>query len=444
MRQKMKLPFLLLMLYLINCQTALAATEINMSTSIEQALANDLAVKIANNDLRKAELNIQCAAANFWPGITGDIKYDYGNEKYYTAKFIVSQTFPSPFQGKIPTALEKALWDRINSAAALQKTTMSCKISTVQKYVQVLKTRENLRVTTGAVTISQQEVALVSKQVKYGTANPLDLLRANQTLNQNLGQQSKTGQDLDLAWMALTQQLGNSTAGLSLAPLTPTLSLNVAEDLEVYYRKALNQRPEIINAETNLKTQERNYQLTRKNNQPSLVFAYQREHGPNQLELRCEILKPEFSWSFTGEVGDASSSEPAAESFSLNYVWKFFDSGVGKKEAEKARLDWASSQLSLEKTRDSIRYEVRKTLNDLKYSQTALKLANTGLELAKSEQKVILLKVENGLALPKDLNQANQDLLSAETAYIQAYYELYLNQWAFSQALGEPGNIFEN
>lgn len=442
MDQIFKILFLLLMFYLIN-PAALAATEINLSAGIEQALVNDLAVKIANNDLRKAELNVQCTASNLWPGLTSDIKYDCGNEEYYTAKFVVSQTFPSPFRGKLPTALEKAIWDRINATATLQKTTMSCKISTVQKYVEVLKTQENIRVTTGAVTISQHEVALISKQVKYGTANALDLLRANQTLNENLTKQSKAQQDLDLARMALIQQLGDSLGGLSLAPLAPNLSLSVSDDLEIYYRKAFLQRPEIIHAETILKTQERNYLLTKKNNRPSFFVAYQKENGPNQLELKCEILKPEFSWSFTGTNSDSSSSATDSSNYSLNYVWKFFDAGAGKKEAEKARLDWVSSQMSMEKTRNSIRYEIRKTLNDLKYSQTALKLAGTGLELAKSEQKVVALKVENGLAAPKELNQANHDLLAAETTYIQAYYDFYLNQWIFSQALGEATNMFE-
>jgi outer membrane protein len=127
-------------------------------------------------------------------------------------------------------------------------------------YWELVFARENVKVQEAAVAVSTKLYGDNKKQLEIGTMAPLDVLTAESQLatdQQNLivAQTTKLQQETILLVAITKDPLGGSLNGVEIVPTTPISSPEVVENISLpdAVKEAWQKRPEILQADLNLK-----------------------------------------------------------------------------------------------------------------------------------------------------------------------------------------------
>jgi outer membrane protein len=127
-------------------------------------------------------------------------------------------------------------------------------------YWELVFARENVKVQEAAVAVSTKLYGDNKKQLEIGTMAPLDVLTAESQLatdQQNLivAQTTKLQQETILLVAITKDPLGSTLNGVEIVPTTPISSPDVVENISLpdAVKEAWQKRPEILQADLNLK-----------------------------------------------------------------------------------------------------------------------------------------------------------------------------------------------
>jgi len=159
-------------------------------------------------------------------------------------------------------------------------------------YYTLLADRDQVRVAQSAVDYSQKLVADDQKQVQIGTLAPLDVVQAESELatdQQNLIVAETTYlQQQEVLKTMIAKKVTSELAGLSIQPTDPLPQPqpNDVPPLDEALKLALTNRPEIEQAQLNLRNQYYTIQSNRNGLLPSLdAFATYQSNGLSGLQL---------------------------------------------------------------------------------------------------------------------------------------------------------------
>lgn len=156
-------------------------------------------------------------------------------------------------------------------------------VSAVQTdYWELVFARENVKVEEAAVAVSNKLYEDNKKQLQIGTMAPLDVLTAESELatdTQNLivAQTNKLQQETVLLNAITRNPTAPSLQNIEVVPTTPIVNPNVTENLPLMdaVQEAWQKRPEIFQADLNLKNAEIEVKATRNSLLPTLNLVGQ-------------------------------------------------------------------------------------------------------------------------------------------------------------------------
>ncbi|MBI3934766.1 MAG: TolC family protein [Acidobacteria bacterium] len=280
------------------------------------------------------------------------------------------------------------------------------------QYWDLAATREKVRTAEQALRVSDQLLSDNRKQAAIGTLAPLEVVSAESEV---------AGRRRDLIVAQTAEQLAvlklknmmarhwdDALASAAVETADPLPEPQDADQppFEQALTTAMRNRPEILQAEGNLRNQDIAVEYTKKKLKPSLSFFGLLTSAGREANLTG-------SWS---QVGRLNFPE-YAYGFSLTFP---IGNRAAQADHQEALLTRQQSEVSLQRTRNQIRLEVRNALIGLVQARAQIAAAGVAVERYQQTLDAEQKKLRAGTSTSYNVIRVQRDLLSAELAEVQA------------------------
>lgn len=455
--KKILLPLALLVLCLATAlaEEGPAPLEMDLTAAIQEALAVNPEVLVAQAGVDAAKADVLAALAKNLPGCTVTGAYDetprtvLGGEvqRSTAATFTISQTSPGFLPRiigyKTVGAVEQALWDQADAEAELAQTRINVAAKTIEKYLAALEAEKVAELNAGALKLAREDERIAKAKLEAGTTTKLDALKAESNREQAELDLRESEENKRLAFDALLLQIGRPLGrDLTLVPVTVTESTGTADVAELT-ALALKTRPEILSGRTAVRKAE-NHLAECKNEALPRLELYGAEHrGDYTLSVTLNLTTGDLEWSAGGSyqktdpvLSEAGSDRDDGLSFGVKLIWTPFDGGARRAAVAAAEAALKSRQAALAKTESQIGLEIRQKASALKLAALRLAQAKRERDLTLQARELALIRYREGVGLFSDLGEASQSLAAAEIAVVRAENDFYLAQVYLDQACG--------
>lgn len=183
-------------------------------------------------------------------------------------------------------------------------------------YWELVYARENVKVEQAAVAVSQKLYEDNKKQLEIGTMAPLDVLTAESQLatdQQNLivAQTTQLQSETKLLNDITKDPLAGSLAGVEINPTTPISTPDITENISIQeaVKEAWQKRPEVQQAELNLKNAGIEVKATKNALLPSLsIFGMYNSTGLGGVQTLTTRTPTAFAANLNAPIVDASGT----------------------------------------------------------------------------------------------------------------------------------------
>ena len=426
--------FLLILILPVSAGTNGTPHQIDLSTALRLAGAQNLDVNIAQAKLAEAKANHQSAVSQFFPWVAPGITYRQHDDKIQDVQGNLIDVHKYSYAPGANVGLQLDLGDALyRTLAAKQLANAADQAVDAQRqdsvraaadgYFELAFAAGSAGVANEAVRISSDYEAQLSRAVEYGIAFKGDLLRARVQAERNrlTARQAREQQRIAGARLAQVLHLDPAVELIALAaelvPLTLTAT-NTA--LDPLVQQALASRPEL------------------RQNQASIAAARAGKKGAVYGPLIPSLGAQAFWGGLGGGRDGVGDTFGAQQDFVVGASWRVGPGGLfdfGRVRSAEARLKIA--ELGSDKLRDEVTRQVVEaftrwqSLSDqLATAERALRAAEEGLRLAQQRKEFAV-----GVVL--ETIQAEQDLTRARLDYLKVTAEFNKSQYALSKAIGK-------
>ncbi len=299
-------------------------------------------------------------------------------------------------------------------------------VATVRdQYFALIKARENLATQKAALAVLKEVDAGNQARVKVGVLASVELLDSAFGVAQaevTVLTADKSVRDASDALRATIQ----FPPGAELVPAESFPAEPVEHSEESAMAAALKNRPDLKAARVSLKTQEFNARVARNATLPSLGLT-----GSAGLEA--------MGSAYSDAVSDLSSAKYPFWSVGLSFAYPI---GNDAAEAELAasRLRARQAEAQIRSLEDSILLDVRAAIRALDTNRNAIDAAQKGVTFGEARLESFIKRQKVGLAVTKDILQAQSDLTSARQTLTAARADY---QGAVTQLWKSTGELLE-
>ena len=280
------------------------------------------------------------------------------------------------------------------------------------QYWDLVAARELVRSTEQALTVSNQLLTDNRKQVEIGTLAPLEVVASEADVAARrrdllVAQTAVEKAELNLKNMMVRQM----DELLAAAHVQTTDTLPEPQDADIppfeeTYAEALRNRPEMTQAANNIRNQDVAVRFTKERLRPTLsLFGLLSSAG------RTGTLFD--SW---GDVWRVNFPE-YAYGFSLSF-------SIGNRAAQadnlQAQLNRQQSEYSLQRTRNTIRQEVRNAIILLMQAKAGVAAARSAVELSRRTLDAEQRKLRAGTSTSYNVIRIQRDLFDDELSEVRA------------------------
>jgi len=381
---------------------------------VDTALANNRNIKqreitrktneIAYNQARLNLLpNLNASASQGWSfGRSQMADGTYQNINSNSTSFSVS-TGITLFDGlRMKYNIDQAMANLKASDAALAKIKEDIILSVSTAYLQVLLNKELVNVADNQLQLTQAKIETQRSLVQAGKMAEGELyeLFAQESKEQLSKTQAENNLKLAILDLAQILELENFNAFDIEIPEDLTASELAILDVDKIYQNALNNRPEVKNAEYQLQSGEQNVKIAKSYFFPTLSF------GAN-----------------VGGGSYNSVSTPLNTYLGFSLSVPIFNKMETRNQVKTAKLNADNYKLNL----DNTKIELRKTVQQAYFNATAAKAkwdaALKSEQASKEAYRFANQKFENGKATVYELFQAKSNLSQSESEVVQSKYE---------------------
>jgi outer membrane protein len=320
-------------------------------------------------------------------------------------------------------------------------------------YYDLVYYRENVRVAERSLALAQKTLNDNKRQVEIGTLAPIEVVRAESEVaarQQDLiVAQTGLQQQQELIRTALSKQVDKELAAAEIDP-TDQLPEPKPEDvppLEEALSLAAQNRPEIEQADLNLRGQEITIKANRNGLLPSLDF-FATYIGQGLSGDRCGQGVPVLACVQDPLTYGQVTPSGASQALSQTFQGKFPDYSFGislsipirnrsaQADAARALLEERQLRTQLQKTKNQVAQEVRNAEIALTQAKAQIEAARKAVTLAQQTLDAEQKKFQLGESTVFLVIQAQRDLVAAEVRNVlaRAVYAKALTQ--FAQATG--------
>ncbi len=318
-----------------------------------------------------------------------------------------------------------ARFGKESSLLQWRNTALATVASVRDQYFALIKARENLATQRAALAVLKEVDAGNQARVKVGVLASVELLDSAFGVAQaevTVLTAEKGVRDASDALRSTIQ----FPPGTELVPAESFPMEPVEHTEESAMAVALKNRPDLLSARVNLKTQEFDIRIARNGTLPSVGLT-----GSAGLEAMRS--------AYSDALSDVSSAKHPFWSVGVSFAYPLGnDAAEAQLSASRLRARQAETQVrSLE---ESILLDVRAALRALETNRNAVDAAQKGVSFGEARLESFVKRQKVGLAVTKDILQAQSDLTSARQTLTGARAD-YQN--AVTQLWKSTGELIE-
>ena len=286
-------------------------------------------------------------------------------------------------------------------------------------YWDLAALQENIRVAGQSLAVSQRLLQDNRIRLDIGTMSPLDVTSAEAEVAARTRDLTVATTNLQLQETALKNMLSRKpspeldTARIVLKDRMPEPRDSDLPEVEKALASAFESRPDLRQAEGNLKNQEIAVRFTENSLLPSLAaFGLFAGAGLDGKEVKLTggalgSLSQTFSYEYPEYAGGVSISVPIRNR-------------VAQADNLRSQLEYRQMRLGLQRTRNQIALEVRKAIIGLIQGKAQVQAAHEAVRLAREIWEGEQQKLEAGASTSYQVILRERDLRSAELAEVNA------------------------
>ena len=415
------------------------ARTLTLDQAVQIALQNSKPLRLAAEAVNRARGRVNEARAGFNPTLTGDFAFtrlDEGSEITFPGPTGQPQTIPIVRQnqrsvgvaaslpiditGQIRAAVQQSQFQEIVARLDYNRTRNQTVLDVKNAYFDVLRSKAFVAVAEQALKNAQDRQATTEAYLRAGTGTRFDVLRA-QTEVANAQQSLIAARNrVSLAIAALNNLL-------SLDQNTPIEAVEASEAAEpqrefnASVSEAYENRPEILQAEAQIRAAERGVFLALRSVLPSFGLGWNFQFTPDQGGFDPK----EQSWQAVARV-----------------TIPLFDAGASRARTQQARADVASARVNKQAALDTVALEVRQAYLAVVEAQDRLNVTSAALEQAQEQYRLAQVRFRAGVTLTPggspllEISDAQTALTQAQTNHVNARYDLQNARARLDRAVG--------
>ncbi|PPK96367.1 MULTISPECIES: TolC family protein [Nonlabens] len=328
------------------------------------------------------------------------------------------------FDGSYIVALEASKTFLDFSENANNKTKLEVRKGIINAYGGVLLTQENISIIERNLETLTKNLNETTKIYENGLAEEEDVEQLKITKSQLENQLNSARRQEDIATDMLKLALGidlqksvslkENLASLALKNMDPSMTTNTLE---------LEKNAD-YNIASNFTEQRRlEYKLERAKALPTLSGFV--NYGVNSFNDDFTFLDGDNKW-FGQSVAGISLSVP------------IFSSLGRQARTDRAKIAWDQSITDLDRTKEEIRLNYQTALNNYQIAIDNYSTSRDNLQLAERIENKNQIKFREGLATSFDLRQAQTQLYSTQSTYLQSMYDVINEKANLETILNTP------
>ncbi len=364
----------------------------------------------------------------------------------------VTQSLPSwlpePF-GVGLSPLELATMNLQLAEIDLCKTEQKVLFDVTSAYLGVLRSEEMKALCDAAIEAAARFLDEVQSKLALGIATDLDLMRAQNQLDQARFNRVKAEDDLDGARRSLALLLGlPAETQFELAS-----DFRVEEDqrkLEELVPLALERRPELKQASIGVLKAEAALETAKRSLWPQVsLAATHTSRGDVSFTAGASVslTSGEATWKATlsddppegATPGGATGLSAPTSVVAVDVSWLLGDGGVGREKVRQAEISLEMQRSELSRQRQAVIEDVRSAQVGQRQAFLKLRLAEEAAREAEAALRVARARFEAGVAVLAEVMEADESLDSAKAGAISALFDCYLAEARLARALGTLG-----
>jgi outer membrane protein TolC len=293
------------------------------------------------------------------------------------------------------------------------------------RYWELVFARENVRVQEASLETAQEVLRISDARFKVGDVSELEVITARSEVATRQEAIIKARNDVENAGDRLAQVIfppDQRTVGLQRLVATDEPSSEETAPVEgSSIARALENRPDLAK--------------TRNELEQGQILLQKAEH---------EILP---TLNLRGTLGTSGLGLDPGNALSVMLTREFYDWGVSlnlevplggnraaKSDARKARHQVTQAEIRLRKLETDIRYQVREAVRGVDSSMERIRAAEAARILAERRLEVEKAKLEQGASIARDVLEAQETLLAAQSAENRARIDHRLARVMLQQA----------
>jgi outer membrane protein len=358
----------------------------------------------------------------------------YVNESYWSGNMGVNSNL-NVFAGlTILNDIKQKKYKFLQSQSDLEKTKNDIAMNLTLGYLNILFAKEQVDVAKNKLEVTSLQAERTRKLMEVGNVAQGEYFAIKaQESNDKLTLVNQLNV-LEIAYLDMTQYLDLDSAegfdivvpeNLEVELLTPPQSV------EIIYGKALDNMPQIRSAEFELKSAEKDLAKAWGQVSPSIginggLYSY-------YSALATDVLNPTADYPYTTQLKDYFNKQVG-----IGITVPLFNRLQVKNSISNAKLGVMNTQLMLDQAKLGLYKEIQQAHAD---ARAAMEEYNSSLEAVKSNQeafKYAQQKLEVGLMNSVDFNVTKNNLITAESAMIQAKYKYIFRLKILDFYMGNP------
>lgn len=414
------------------------AETLDLKTSIDLALKNNLLIQEKLAQIKAATENVKVARSEFLPKL--ETSYTYTRLKDNPYVIFKLPGIPKP-QTFITAPQNNYTWDigftqplftgfYLSSQYQLSKlgVDLAClqKIEAEQEvikevkvaYFQVLLAQKYKEV--AETSVKNLKAHLKDAQALYdaGVIPMNDLLKSKVALANAKQELVKAKNNLQIAISAfnilLRLDINHSTQLEDILNYQP-LKLTLAEAMKI----AVSERPELKQIAKQLEQMDVQIKMAKSAYYPQLAMVGKYERIGNHPN-----------------VDGNGYQNPDNFYLTLQAKWTFWEWGKTKAQVKKLRWQKAALKKTFEQVKDNVRLQVKRAYLNLKEAEKNIETARVSVEQAKENYRLTDLQYKNQITTSTEVLDAQTLLTQAQNNYYSALYRYNISIAALERAMG--------
>ncbi len=469
--KKTRLMIAILFLIITNINYLYAEeNRLTLKNAIDIALENNNTYAVSLEQVKESRLKVRETWSMLWPALSTDVSYTRLDDKtgansyvegQYNIRFVNAELAINP--GVFYNSLQASRNAHIIFENEVRKVKLDTTIQTIKLYYQLLLAGESITLREESTKALEENLRVITVGYNKGTFSKLDFLRAKVSYSNEKTQLINAQNNYLSARAALNIHLGkNINAPVNLVDLSEiklneeVLSLlKTPEDKENemindLISESLKNRPELIQIQS-----KREAQIYGAKASESIYlwpsFFVSGNYGKTKYIPKKQASK-EFPPPSSPEEAmiqgylSALSSTGLKESWETNwaitvgatYKWGALSPvDPAHAKAGQSRSQAKQTEYQMEDFIKSIRLEVQYAYLKLKSTSNSIKSQQGNIETAEESLKVSIAQFRNGIIDNTKLLDANVQLTTAKTLYIQALHDYQVAKAELNKAIGK-------